>query len=75
MCTGLTAVVIWRIRAAATASAARNEERPLLREPEGSAAHAGPAKHARGVGMLVRCAAVALVGGMVAGLVGLVRTP
>lgn len=74
VCIGLSATIVWRVHAAATASAARDEERPLLGETEGSAARAEPAKHALAVARLVRCAAIALIGGVVAGLVGLVRT-
>ena len=73
VCIGVTAAVIWRVHAATTASAARDEERPLLSDTEGAAACAGSPKHAPRTGRLVHCAAVALIGGMAAGLVGLVR--
>ena len=72
VCLGFTAAVIWRMHAAAAARAARDEERPLLEDAEEGAACP---KHARGVGRLVHCAAVSLIGGMAAGLVGLVRAP
>ena len=74
VCTGFSAAVIWRVHAATTASAARDEERPLLDDTEGAAVCAGSPKHTPRTGRLVHCAAVALIGGMAAGLVGLVRT-
>ena len=75
VCIGFTAAIIWRVNAAMSASAARDEERPLLDDMEGgTAACAGSPKHTPRTGRLVHCAAVALVGGMAAGLVGLVRT-
>ena len=74
VCIGFTAAIIWRVHAVVAASAARDEERPLLDDAGGAAACAGSPKHTPRTGRLVHCAAVALIGGMAAGLVGLVRT-
>lgn len=75
VCIGFTAAIIWRVHAATAARTVRDEERPLLDDAEGgNAACAGSPKHTPRTGRLVHCAAVALIGGMAAGLVGLVRT-
>ncbi|KAK9846325.1 hypothetical protein WJX81_001511 [Elliptochloris bilobata] len=72
VCVGFTAAVIWRTCAGAASGAARDEERPLLGgAAPGDPAHAGSPGRARGAGPLVHCAAVTLIGGMAAGLVGL----
>lgn len=70
VCIGFTAAIIWRMRSASATGAARDEELALL---GGDAGARGPAQLGSSrSGPLLHCAALTLVGGMAAGLVGLV---